>query len=68
MQGAPLGFAAQAGTVLLWHGWMVHTGSTNALAEPRLAVHLGLGRIVALYYCLSTLYQVCSETQCLFYF
>jgi hypothetical protein len=33
-------FAAKAGTLLLWHGWMVHGASPNCGSEPRLAVHL----------------------------
>ncbi len=38
---APFGpdeFTAKAGDVLLWHGYMCHTGSTNVNPSPRVAV------------------------------
>ena len=31
----PRQFTARAGDVILWHGWLCHTGSANVNASPR---------------------------------
>ena len=32
----PREFVAKAGDVILWHGWLCHTGSTNVRSSPRI--------------------------------
>jgi hypothetical protein len=34
----PVEFSAKAGDLILWHGWLCHTGSTNIRKSPRIGL------------------------------